>query len=122
MKKVNEHGEFQLVASVFIVVIVALVIIFSIVFAIIRSTHHEQVTFKVNKSERVVDRGGKSSRYLVYTDNGVYQNTDSLINGKFDSSDVYNQIQAGHKYSCDVTGWRNGFMSWYPNIVSCKEI
>lgn len=81
---------------------------------------HRQETFTIDKSERIAE--SKGGRYLLYTDNGVYENTDSFWNGKFNSSDLYAQIQANHKYNCDVIGWRVPFFSWYPDVLSCKEV
>ncbi len=86
------------------------------------ATNHHNVEFTVNKAERVVDRGGKDARYLVYTDKGTYEITDSLVNGRFNSSDLYGSIVAGKKYSCDAIGFRAGFVSAYENLLSCKEI
>jgi hypothetical protein len=79
-------------------------------------THHN-VTFTVDKSERVCDSSNSGCRYLIYTDKGVYEDTDSMLNGKWNSSDIYGQIQNGKTYDATVYGWRSGFMSWYPNIV-----
>lgn len=79
---------------------------------------HRTETFTVEKSERINE--GRSSRYLIFTDRGVYENTDSLVNGKFNSSDVYSQLEAGSTYACDVTGWRVPFLSWYPNVIACE--
>ena len=73
--------------------------------------------FTVKNKERVTQ--GQSSKYLVYTDKGVYENTDSLLNMKFNSSDVYNNLDVGKSYKCDVYGWRVPFMSMYQNIVRC---
>jgi len=84
------------------------------------SSQHQQ-TITVNKSERIVDNGGKSSRYLIYTKQGVYQDTDTLLFGKFNSSDLYSQLQQNKTYSCLTVGWRVPFLSWYPNLIKCQE-
>jgi hypothetical protein len=84
----------------------------------LRSTQ-EIVTIKVNKAERVGD-GNKSSKYLIFTDKGVFENTDEWYYGKFDSSDLYNEIQAGKSYTCTTVGWRIEFWSSYRNIINCK--
>lgn len=112
------------VVYVFYMVVGALAIGFLITMAtvsVVAAHTHKRVTFTVSKSEAVVNSSGKGARYLVYTNKGVYENTDSFWNGKWNSSDLYNQIQVGKKYSCDTTGWRNGFFSWYPNLISCEE-
>lgn len=75
----------------------------------------------VRKTERVVIPEGKSSRYLIFAEDGVYQNTDNLLRMKFDSADIYSQLQEGKTYMCDIYGWRVPLLSIYPNIVKCKE-
>lgn len=72
-------------------------------------------------TDKVVKNDGKSSTYLIFTDKGVYENTDSLVNGKWDSSDVYSEIKIGKTYTFHVRGIRNHFMSWYPNILNVKD-
>jgi hypothetical protein len=80
---------------------------------------HRQETMTVTKMERI--NAGKTSKYLVFTKSGVYENTDSLLNWKFNSSDLYNDLLVGMTYDCDVYGWRVRFLSWYPNIVDCQS-
>lgn len=79
------------------------------------------IIFTVKDKERVVDRGGEGARYLVWSDDETFENVDSLIKGKFDSSDLYGKLEIGKTYSCKVYGWRNGFFSMYRNIIECKE-
>jgi hypothetical protein len=88
-------------------------------YAVMNSTRQTE-TFTVNKSERV--QYDKSSKYLIFTDTGVYENTDSLFNLKFNSSDLYNQIKAGKTYTCQTWGWRVEIFSSYRNILSCTEV
>lgn len=79
------------------------------------------VTFTVSGKERVCD-GGKngSCKYLIYTDHGTYENTDSLLKGKFNSSDMYGSICVGTKYTAHVRGVRAPFLSWYKNIIEIR--
>lgn len=120
--KTNQRGDLELVLTIIIVTIVVLLIGNTIGLSIYQAiATHRQETFTVNKSERIVDGGGKSSRYLIYTNKGVYQDADSFWNGKWNSSDLYNDIKVNKTYTCDVTGWRNGFFSWYPNVVRCDD-
>jgi hypothetical protein len=74
-----------------------------------------------------VKRQGKSDKYLIFirTEDGsirTLENTDSLIEGKFRSSDIYGGIEVGKKYRLKVYGWRWGCMSWYENIVGYEEV
>lgn len=78
------------------------------------------VTFEVNSKERVC-KNTSDCKYLIYTDAGVFENTDSLLALKWDSSDVYNHLTQGHTYKAQVIGWRIPFLSSYPNITSVRE-
>ncbi|MFA5376067.1 MAG: hypothetical protein WC455_10010 [Dehalococcoidia bacterium] len=75
----------------------------------------ETVTITVTDKERVVDSG--DSKYLVFTETEVFENTDCLALGKFNSSDVYGQLEIGETYQVQVYGWRIPFLSMYRNIV-----
>lgn len=76
-------------------------------------------TVTINKTERVTT--GDSSKYLVYTDTEVFENTDSLWYTKFNSSDIHGRLKAGHTYVVKVSGWRIPVLSWYRNIVEIVE-
>jgi hypothetical protein len=95
-------------------------IVGGIAFGFYHATNKHDVTFTVNKTERITTNS--ESKYMVYTDNGVYENTDSVLNNKFNSSDLYNEIKEGKKYTCTAVGFRNGFTSNYENLITCKEI
>lgn len=73
----------------------------------------------IKKMERVMF--SNNSKYLIYTEDGVYENVDSILRMKFNSADVYGQLQNGRTHICDTYGWRVPFFSMYPNIVSCRE-
>jgi hypothetical protein len=91
-----------------------------VAFGFVKTTVRNTVTDTVTKRERVQD--GDTSRYLVFGENEVYQNTDSLWLGKFNSSDFYRDIKPEHTYKLEVTGWRVPLMSWYRNIVKYDEV
>lgn len=74
--------------------------------------------FTVKDKTTVVSQG--HSKYLIYTDNEVYEDTDSVWYFKFNSSDVYSQIEVGKHYNAKVYGLRVPFLSWYKNIVSVQ--
>lgn len=111
------------IASALVIIAILAIVGGIIAFNVHWSTNHHDVAFTVNKSERVCSDTGKgtSCKYLVYTDAGIYQDTDSLLNGKFNSSDLYNNLQSGKRYTCDAVGFRNGFFSAYENLLTCKE-
>lgn len=89
---------------------------------IIAYTTDEIVTITIKDKERIVTGSGDtlSSKYLIYTDNGVYENTDTIWYWKWNSSDVYNNLEVGETYQTKVYGFRVPFLSWYKNIVNIK--
>ncbi|MBX9727092.1 MAG: DUF1523 family protein [Rickettsiales bacterium] len=68
-------------------------------------------------------RDGKVvSTYLIYTDQGVFRNDDAGWHVKFNSSDVYGNLDKGKRYRMKVYGWRIPIFSMYPNIVRVEEV
>lgn len=80
----------------------------------------EQLTFTIESKERIVDSEG-SSKYLIFTDKGVFENTDSIFYWKWNSSDIYGNLKEGSTYSAHVYGFRFGFLSIYKNIIEIAE-
>lgn len=78
-----------------------------------------QVTVTVANEARVCTGSGNSvsCEYLIYTSGGTFKDADSLISGKFSSSDLYGQLQIGHRYTLEVRGYRIPILSEYPNIL-----
>jgi hypothetical protein len=58
---------------------------------------------------------------LIGTDHGVFEDQDSFLYWKWNSSDYYNGMTVGHEYEFSVVGWRIPLLSTYPNIVSCEN-
>ena len=77
-------------------------------------------------TDKGIKRISKSDVYLVYTktDEGVevFQITDSILAGRFNSADVYASIEVGKTYDFGVRGERNELLSWYPNIYEWEEV
>lgn len=84
----------------------------------------DTVIATVQEKERVVTGGGEtiSSKYLIYTSSEVLENTDCLVRGKFNSSDMYSKLKPGSEYEFTVIGWRLPFFSSYRNIIEAREI
>lgn len=84
----------------------------------------EQIEITVTDRERIVDRSreGSSSRYLVFTDAGVFENTDALWHLKFSSSDLQGRLKPGRRFRVTVYGWRIPLISFYPNIVRIEKL
>lgn len=60
------------------------------------------------------------SKYIIFTESEVFENTDSFLSLKWDSSDLYRDIKVGESCSFKVTGFRVPFLSWYRNILESK--
>jgi hypothetical protein len=109
-------------------IIVALVF-FSVFGLIISATTYPlwtQDTFQTVIREKTRECSGSQQsvdcRYMVYTQGEVFSNTDSMMNFKFNSSDVQNDLEVGNEYILRVYGWRVPFLSMYRNILSAKEV
>lgn len=85
-----------------------------------------ETTITVKRLERIVESSGSgettstSSKYLVFTNNEVFENTDSWLYLKFSSSDLYSKLEEGQTYKVKVAGWRIPFLSWYRNIIEIE--
>ena len=85
----------------------------------------DRATITVSDKERIVESdsdGNTSSKYLIFTENEVFENTDSLFRMKFNSSDLQGSLKKGETYQCDVYGWRVPFLSSYRNLVGCSKV
>ena len=49
----------------------------------------ENISITVEDKERISNRSSDSSKYLIFTKNEVFENTDELFYLKFNSSDIY---------------------------------
>ena len=72
--------------------------------------------------DKWIKRNSEEEKYLVSCGNEVYQITDNLLYGKFNSSDIYAQLEIGKKYRLQVSGFRFGFTSSYKNINEVELI
>ncbi len=74
----------------------------------------------IQDKERVVTGTGadQTSKYLIFTDQETFENVDSWLALKFNSSDVYGSIIEGSTCEFTVTGFRVPLLSWYRNILT----
>lgn len=121
----HEKGN---VGNAFIVIVTFFVIIIGIgstIFLNIQSYTNKQEIEITIKDKYVKNGSGKNSisKYLVVdTENNTYQITDLLFKGKFNSTDLYNQLEINKKYKIETTGNRIHYFSIYPNINKIKEM
>lgn len=89
------------------------------------SFNDTEYTVTVTDKERVV--GNDSSYYLIFTEdqNGevlVFENTDNIFRGKFDSSNIQGELKIGCTYNITVVGYRVPLLSMYQNIIEIEHI
>jgi hypothetical protein len=90
--------------------------------------HSTRNTYDIKVNDKVVDIFGKSSRYLVFTDiintdeQKVFENSDSWLEKKINSSDIQNKLKEEKTYRIETYGWRIPFFSMYENIVEITPI
>ena len=106
--------------------IIAIILLIGIGYSIAYYSSSKTITIKVNDKERIVETtGGEnpsvSSKYLVYTEQGVFENTDNLMFLKFNSSDVYNSLKRDSTYNVTVAGWRIPLFSMYQNVIRINK-
>lgn len=77
----------------------------------------------VTDKERVTTSnsdGKVSSKYLIFTDEETFENVDSILAMKFNSSDVYGRIKRGQTCDFRVVGYRMPIFSAYRNILEAE--
>ncbi len=60
-------------------------------------------------------------RYLVITDKETFICENSLLNGKFNNSDIFWRLEEGHVYNFKVCGMGKSAMFDYRNILEAHE-
>ena len=114
-------------------VIVALIVLVSIGYEAIFNFNDKEYIITVTDKERIYETSSSdgthttTSKYLVFgvDENGetlVFENTDTFIRGKLDSSTVQGSLIEGSTYKVTVVGYRVPFFSWYENIISVEEL
>lgn len=106
------------IAWLFIVII----IILNCLVGIYSYMNEQVVTCKVE--EKWVKRPSSKSRelYLVNCGGEIYQVSDLLFKGKFNSADIYGNLKVGKTYEITTTGYRFGFLNMYQNINKYEEV
>lgn len=116
LKKVYNMSQFSILMA--IVILLGLVGVASCTSSL--HFNDTEVIATVNDKESVSSKD--SHTYLIFTDKGTFENSDSLFRGKFDSSDWYSQIEKGKTYKFTIIGWRIPFLSAYKNIIKMEEV
>ena len=107
--------------GIFSLIVTALFIVFSCI--IIQQTKYSNPHWEtITVTEKNVNPGHKSEKWLVYTEDEVYCITDLFFVGFFESSDVYNAIKPGKTYKVYVSGKRWPLFSGYKVIRKAEEL
>lgn len=74
-------------------------------------------TIEITVKDKYVKNYNDSSKYLIVdTDNNTYEISDLFFKLKFNSTDIYNNLDVGSRYEIHTSGFRFRLTSTYPNI------
>lgn len=87
------------------------------------NTHTAVMT--VTGKERV--NKDDTSYYLVFGKDMdgktvVYKNTDNILRGKWNSSEMQGELEVGSTYQVNLVGYRVPLLSWYENIIEAEKV
>jgi len=104
-------------------IVIAIALLLFLIMYIPRA-YRGSVTVIIKDKERInyEDEGQPKSKYLVYSDDEVFENIDDWFYFKFNSSDIYGQLNQGETYKIWVSGWRIHIFSSYRNIISIEKV
>lgn len=86
----------------------ALALLINIIF----TGYKDTVWININDKEYIDGVG-----YLVYTDIGVFSNSNSVLLWKFDAPEIQGKLKVGNSYILDISGIRIPILNKYPNII-----
>lgn len=108
----------------FIVIFYLLIVLlgFGFIFGTIAIGYTNNQVIEITIKDKYVKNGSKSGKYLIVdSNNNTYQVTDLLFKGKFNSTDIYNQLEIGKTYRVKISGKRIHIFSMYQNINKVIE-
>ncbi len=110
---------------IIIVTIIFLIVAGSIGGCVMRNFYVQEDTFIV--TEKGIKNTKDNGLYLIYTKdkNGetqVFCVRDTLLHWRWNSSDVYADIEVGKTYRFKTCGVRIPFFSMYPNILEMEVV
>lgn len=117
--------------KIIILITILLITIFglyNISMVIIKSINKQTYIITVTDKQRVTyGHIWNVHKYLIFTEDEdgvirVFENTDSFIYAKFNSSDIYAKLKLGSKAEITAVGMRIPGWSMYKNIIDVKLI
>lgn len=102
-----------------------LFIVVSLVLTVPFSFNDHKYIITVTDKERI--NKDDESKYLIFGDSDaeedlIFENTDTLLRGKFNSSNIYSKLKVGNTYEITVVGYRIPLISCYENIIKVNEV
>ncbi|WP_375180701.1 hypothetical protein, partial [Enterococcus rotai] len=111
-------------------VTIAVIALFVFVFVVAApaytiASYHNENTYVIKVTDKETKTSDDSSKYLIFGDDEkgnakVFENTDAIFARKFNSSDLYAEIEIGKTYEFKTVGFRIPFMSSYENIMNSR--
>ena len=102
--------------SEFLYILIFIIIVLFIIFTT-TIAYWNPKEFEITVKDKFIKNNDKSGIYLIVDENNnTYQITDLIFKGKFNSTDLYNQMEIGKKYKIETTGYRIHILSKYQNI------
>lgn len=80
-------------------------------------TVYQNVKVLDKQQQQLIKKETTDYRYLVITDKGTFICDSSLVNGKFNNSDLFWHIQKDSAYNFKVCGVGKGILFDYQNII-----
>lgn len=74
------------------------------------------------QQQQIIKKTTTDIRYLVITDKETFVVKNSLINGKFNNSDVFFRLKKGAYYTFMVSGKGKSFLFDYKNILEAQQV
>lgn len=108
-----------------VIVLIVAILIFFVAGAM---THVERARVTVLDTEHVCQSSGSGDntsitcKYLIYTETGTYELTDSIMTMRWNTSDIYGRIRPCHVYDIKARGYRVPWISTYPNIETITDV
>lgn len=116
----------DLFVAIIFTIIFIYIIVYTLVFVPLSHLNKNCYYVLITQTSIHFSRYGEE-RYLVYTKlpNGtirVFENVNSLIEGKFNSSDIHATLESGKWYRINTYGFRWHMLACYENILTVQEI
>lgn len=110
-------------SSVFQIILLSLPLIVATTYITLYLISKKRINIKVYKTERVTLGEGNNiyTKFLVYTEKEVFQNTDFLLFWKFNSGTIQMELKDNQEFTVTVIGWRIPFFSMFRNILKIEQ-